>query len=48
MTSKGTKDIRLAEFIRDVDAHPDKDEIIKLMNEQLIDDLDYAYTCSNR
>ena len=48
MTRKRTKDIRSAELIRDVNNHPHKDELIKLMNEQLIDDLDYAYTCSNR
>jgi len=36
---KRTKQIRLAELIRDVKNHPHKDELIKLMNEQLIDDL---------
>ena len=39
MTRKRTKDIRLAELIRDVNNHPHKDELIKLMEEQLIDDL---------
>jgi hypothetical protein len=39
MTNKRTKDIRLAELIRDVNNHPHKDELIKLMNEQLIDDV---------
>jgi len=36
---KRTKQIRLAELIRDVENHPYKDELIKLMEEQLIDDL---------
>jgi len=44
---KRTEQIRLAELIRDVENHPDKDELIELMNEQLVDDLNYAYTSSN-
>jgi len=36
---KRTREIRLAELIRDIESHPNKDELIKLMNEQLIDDL---------
>jgi len=44
---KRTEQIRLAELIRDVEKHPDKDELIELMNEQLVDDLNYAYTSSN-
>tara|TARA_Y100001970_G_scaffold213746_1_gene261292 strand:+ start:717 stop:896 length:180 start_codon:yes stop_codon:yes gene_type:complete len=36
---KRTKQIRLAELIRDVKDHPYRDELIKLMEEQLIDDV---------
>jgi len=36
---KRTKQIRLAELIRDVENHPYKDELVKLMEEQLIDDV---------
>ena len=35
---KRTQEIRLAELVRDVNKHPNKDELIKLMNEQLSDD----------
>jgi hypothetical protein len=38
MTSKRTKDIRLAELIRDVNNHPHKDELIKLMYQQVQED----------
>ena len=38
MTSKRTKDIRLAELIRDVNNHPHKDELLELMAQQVIDD----------
>ena len=37
--NKRTRQIRLAELIKDVDNHPYKDELIKLMEEQLIDDV---------
>ncbi len=33
-----TQEIRLAELVRDVNNHPNKDELIKLMDEQLVDD----------
>ena len=33
-----TQEIRLAELVRDVNNHPNRDELIKLMDEQLVDD----------
>ena len=33
-----TQEIRTAELIRDVTNHPNKEELIKLMNEQIEDD----------
>ena len=33
-----TQEIRLAELVRDVNNHPNKEELIKLMDEQLVDD----------
>ena len=33
-----TQEIRLAELVRDVNNHPNKEELIKLMNEQVQDD----------
>ena len=38
MMRKRTQDIRLAELIRDVTNHKHRDELLKLMNEQLLDD----------
>ena len=35
---KRTQEIRLAELIRDIDNHPHKEELIKLMDEQVMDD----------
>ena len=35
---KRTQEIRLAELIRDISKHPNKEELIKLMDEQLVDD----------
>ena len=35
---KRTQEIRTAELVRDVTNHPNKDELIKLMNEQLVND----------
>ena len=35
---KRTQEIRLAELIRDISNHPNKEELIKLMDEQLVDD----------
>ncbi len=35
---KRTQEIRLAELIRDIANHPNKEELIKLMDEQLVDD----------
>ena len=33
-----TQEIRLAELVRDVNNHPNKDELIKLMHEQVNED----------
>ena len=33
-----TQEIRLAELVRDIQNHPNKEELIKLMNEQVQDD----------
>ena len=33
-----TQEIRLAELIREIKNHPNKEELIKLMDEQLVDD----------
>ena len=33
-----TQEIRLAELVRDIQNHPNKEELIKLMDEQLIED----------
>ena len=33
-----TQEIRLAELVRDVNNHPNKEELIKLMDEQVLDD----------
>ena len=33
-----TQEIRLAELIRDVKNHPHKEELIKLMDEQVLED----------
>ena len=33
-----TQEIRLAELVRDIQNHPNKEELIKLMDEQLVDD----------
>ena len=35
---KRTQEIRLAELIRDVKNHPNKEELIKLMDEQVKED----------
>ena len=35
---KRTQEIRLAELIRDVKRHEHKDELLRLMEEQLIED----------
>ena len=35
---KRTQEIRFAELIRDVKNHPHKEELIKLMDEQVLDD----------
>ena len=35
---KRTQEIRLAELIRDIGNHPHKEELIKLMDEQVMDD----------
>ena len=35
---KRTQEIRLAELVRDVNNHPNREELIKLMDEQLVDD----------
>ena len=35
---KRTQEIRLAELVRDVNNHPNKEELIKLMDEQVLDD----------
>jgi len=35
---KRTQEIRLAELIRDIANHPNKDELIKLMHEQVKED----------
>ena len=33
-----TQEIRLAELVRDVNNHPNKKELIKLMDEQVLED----------
>ena len=33
-----TQEIRLAELVRDVNNHPNKEELIKLMDEQIKED----------
>ena len=33
-----TQEIRLAELVRDIRNHPNREELIKLMDEQLVDD----------
>ena len=33
-----TQEIRLAELVRDIQNHPNKEELIKLMDEQVLDD----------
>ena len=33
-----TQEIRLAELVRDINNHPNREELIKLMDEQLVDD----------
>ena len=38
-----TQEIRLAELVRDIQNHPNKEELIKLMDEQLVDD---TVTCN--
>ena len=35
---KRTQEIRLAELVRDVNNHPNKEELIKLMDEQILED----------
>ena len=35
---KRTQEIRLAELIRDVKNHPNREELIKLMDEQVLED----------
>ena len=35
---KRTQEIRLAELIRDVNNHPNREELIKLMDEQVLED----------
>ena len=35
---KRTQEIRLAELIRDIANHPNKEELIKLMDEQVLED----------
>ena len=35
---KRTQEIRLAELIRDINKHPHKEELIKLMDEQVFED----------
>ena len=35
---KRTQEIRLAELIRDIGNHPHKEELIKLMDEQVFED----------
>ena len=35
---KATQDRRLAELVRDINNHPNKEELIKLMDEQVKDD----------
>ena len=35
---KRTQEIRLAELVRDVNNHPNKEELIKLMDEQVLED----------
>jgi hypothetical protein len=35
---KRTQEIRLAELIRDISKHPNKEELIKLMDEQVQED----------
>ena len=37
MTNR-TQAIRMAELVRDVTNHPNKNELIKLMNEQVVND----------
>ena len=36
---KRTQEIRLAELIRDINNHPYKEELIKLMDEQVREDI---------
>ena len=36
---KRTQEIRLAELVRDVNNHPYKEELIKLMDEQVREDI---------
>ena len=46
-----TQEIRLAELVRDVNNHPNKEELIKLMDEQLVDDTvicNWRITCIKR
>ena len=38
MMRKATQDRRLAELVRDINNHPNKEELIKLMDEQVKDD----------
>ena len=33
-----TQEIRLAELVRDIRNHPNKEELIKLMDEQVLED----------
>ena len=33
-----TQEIRLAELVRDVNNHPNREELIKLMDEQVLED----------
>ena len=35
---KRTEEIRLAELVRDVNNHPNREELIKLMDEQVLED----------
>ena len=35
---KRTQEIRLAELVRDIQNHPNKEELIKLMDEQVLED----------
>ena len=35
---KRTQEIRLAELVRDVNNHPNREELIKLMDEQVLED----------